>query len=295
MSARVKTEASPLQQQVNRAALLIAAIAIASAVVFFVAGITLAGLPLEFALIAAIGLLVGNVPEGLLPTITLSLAGGVRRMARKQALVKRLTAVETLGSTDVICTDKTGTLTAGHMAVRLLWVDGDELAMGTGARRPTPGPFAFMALAQTAVRCNNATLTSTGATPQLGGDPSESALLAAARELGHDVVGAQARREALRRKVYAFDPRAQADDDARRGDRRRARLPRQGRAARAARALREHPRSRPGCGRWTMSCAPRWSGRSTATRAQGLRVLGFAQRTAPEPPQPWTATPRSPI
>ena len=62
----------------------------------------------------AIGLLVANVPEGLLPTITLSLAGGVRRMAARRALVKRLTAVElTLGSTDVICTDKTGTLTEG--------------------------------------------------------------------------------------------------------------------------------------------------------------------------------------
>ena len=74
----------------------------------------------------AIGLLVANVPEGLLPTITLSLAGGVRRMAARRALVKRLTAVETLGSTDVICTDKTGTLTEGSIE-RLLWVDGSEL------------------------------------------------------------------------------------------------------------------------------------------------------------------------
>ena len=68
----------------------------------------MAGLPLADALLFAIGLLVANVPEGLLPTITLALAVGVRRMTRRRALLKRLTAVETLGSTDVICTDKTG-------------------------------------------------------------------------------------------------------------------------------------------------------------------------------------------
>ena len=79
-----------------------------------------------------------NVPEGLLPTITLALAVGVRRMARRRALVKRLTAVETLGSTDVICTDKTGTLTEGRMTRALLWADGTELDLArppVGARR----------------------------------------------------------------------------------------------------------------------------------------------------------------
>jgi hypothetical protein len=70
-----------------------------------------AGLLLAFALPFAIGLIVANVPEGLLPTITLALAVGVAGLARRGALVKRLSAVETLGSTSVICTDKTGTLT----------------------------------------------------------------------------------------------------------------------------------------------------------------------------------------
>jgi magnesium-transporting ATPase (P-type) len=113
LSQRVKPEISPLQRRVNKVAWLIAAIAIGAGVVFFFAGTTLTGLSLAAAVTFAIGLLVANVPEGQLPTITLSLAGGVRGMAARRALVKRLTAVETLGSTDVICTDKTGTLTEG--------------------------------------------------------------------------------------------------------------------------------------------------------------------------------------
>jgi magnesium-transporting ATPase (P-type) len=115
LTQRVGAEASPLQRQVNRAAVLIAAVAVAAGALFLAAGTLLAGLPVADALIFAVGLLVANVPEGLLPTITLALAVGVRRMARRRALLKRLTAVETLGSTDVICTDKTGTLTEGRI------------------------------------------------------------------------------------------------------------------------------------------------------------------------------------
>ena len=123
LTQRVREVASPLQVQVDRAAKLIAVIAFAAGGGFLVLGITVAGLPTEDALNFGIGLLLGNVPEGLLPTITLALAVGVRRMARRRALVKRLTAVEALGSTDVICTDKTGTLTEGRMAVEALWGD----------------------------------------------------------------------------------------------------------------------------------------------------------------------------
>jgi P-type E1-E2 ATPase len=74
-----------------------------------------AGLSLQDAVVFAVGLLVGNVPEGLLPVITLALAMGVRGLVRQGAVVKRLSAVETLGSTSVICTDKTGTLTENRM------------------------------------------------------------------------------------------------------------------------------------------------------------------------------------
>ncbi len=205
LSQRVRPEVSPLQRQVNRASWLIAAIAVASGVVFFVVGISLVGLSLTFALTAAIGILVGNVPEGLLPTITLSLADGVRRLARRGALVKRLTAVETLGSTDVVCTDKTGTLTEGRMRVRHVWTQDGELTLGN---RPLPSPSRpLRALAETATWCNNATVTGQGVTRHVTGDPGEVALLLAAEDLGQDLVTADASRSERRRTLFAFDRR----------------------------------------------------------------------------------------
>ncbi len=204
LSQRVEPEISPLQRQVNRVAWLIAAIAVAAGVLFFFAGTTLAGLSLAAAVTFAIGLLVANVPEGLLPTITLSLAGGVRRMAARRALVKRLTAVETLGSTDVICTDKTGTLTEGSMSVRHLWCAGAELEVASAIEGPAPNLFG--ALLRTAVRCNNARLERDGERWVRGGDPSESALLLAAARLGEDVIAAHRERDARRKLVFHFDP-----------------------------------------------------------------------------------------
>jgi calcium-translocating P-type ATPase len=207
LSQRVEAEVSPLQRQVNRAAELIAAIAIALGLVFLAIGTLVAGLPLDDAVVFSIGLLVANVPEGLLPTITLALAVGVRRMAKRQALVKRLTAVETLGSTDVICTDKTGTLTEGRMSVLALWTAGRELRVASVSDSASLDP-PLRALLHTAVRCNNA-----GARRRddghwdRSGDPSESALLVAAGECGLDVAAATAEREARRRRLYHFDPR----------------------------------------------------------------------------------------
>ena len=120
LSQRVGREESPLEHQVKRAARLIALVAVGAGLAFLPIGLA-AGLTLAAAASFAIGLLVANVPEGLLPTITLALAVGVREMARRGALVKRLSAVETLGSTSVICTDKTGTLTQNRMRVTTVW------------------------------------------------------------------------------------------------------------------------------------------------------------------------------
>ena len=202
LSQRVRVEISPLQRHVNRAAQLIALVAVGAGVAFLAVGATAAGLSLGDASTFAIGLLVANVPEGLLPTI--KLAVGVRPMARRRALVKRLTAVETLGSTDVICTDKTGTLTEGRRSVRLLWGDGVELRAATS--EPVDGREPFSGLVRTAVRCNNATLTAEDGGWKRSGDPTESALLLAAAQLGEDVEQLTVERDGRRRRVHHFDP-----------------------------------------------------------------------------------------
>jgi calcium-translocating P-type ATPase len=201
LSQRLKPEPSPLQREVDRAARIIAAVAVAVGAAFLLIGITVAGLPLDDALTFAIGLLVANVPEGLLPIITLALAVGVRRMARRRALLKRLTAVETLGSTDVICTDKTGTLTEGTMSPRLAWADGVEVPLDGGAAPALP------ALARALVRCSNASVERDGAAWRRSGDPTETALLIGAAALGEDPERAIAKRDARRRTLFAFDGR----------------------------------------------------------------------------------------
>jgi calcium-translocating P-type ATPase len=181
LSERVGREESPLERQVRRVAKVIAAVAIGVGIAFLPLGLV-AGLPFHEALVFAIGLLVANVPEGLLPTITLALAVGVRALAKDGALVKRLSAVETLGSTTVICTDKTGTLTLNRMRVVETWGDED-------------------ALAEIAVSCNTAEIDTDGA--RVAGDPTEVALLAYAQGRGLDT--RLSARERRRRALFAFD------------------------------------------------------------------------------------------
>src|SRR5664280_431354 len=163
LSERVKDELSPLERQVRRVAWLIAGVAIAMAIAFVPIAILGAGLSLKDSVVFAVGLLAGNVPEGLLPVITLALAVAVRSIARRGALVKRLSAVETLGSTDVICTDKTGTLTQNRMRPTAAWtlageVDLSDVSAAAGADDRAKAVPALAALAETAAACNNATV-----------------------------------------------------------------------------------------------------------------------------------------
>ncbi|TXT27808.1 MAG: sodium/potassium-transporting ATPase subunit alpha [Rhodocyclaceae bacterium] len=114
---------SPLQGEIRRVSRLVAMLALGLGVIFFLLGQAI-GLPFWANMMFAIGIIVANVPEGLLPTVTLSLALATQRMARRHALVRHLPAVETMGCATVILTDKTGTLTQNRMAVREWYAGG---------------------------------------------------------------------------------------------------------------------------------------------------------------------------
>nr|PZN46553.1 MAG: magnesium-transporting ATPase [Actinomycetota bacterium] len=180
LSERVRREESPLERQVRKVAWLIAAIAVALGVAFVPIAMLGAHLPLREAVLFAIGLLVGNVPEGLLPVITLALALGVRGLARRGAVVKRLSAVETLGATTVICTDKTGTLTLNRMRPAAVWTAACtyDLSAGRGDGRGADAALDRLVAAVTA--CTNAHRDGSG---ELVGDPTEVAMLEAAAAL----------------------------------------------------------------------------------------------------------------
>jgi calcium-translocating P-type ATPase len=179
LSERVKSEASPLEHQVRRVAWLIALIAVAMAAAFLPLATLSAGLGFSQAIVFAVGLIAGNVPEGLLPVITLALAIGVRGLVRRGAVVKRLSAVETLGSTDVICTDKTGTLTENRMRVVVVWSAEGEHTIETGQPDRSYDVKPLQSMARVMVACNNAHLDGTSQE----GDPTEIALLRAAAYL----------------------------------------------------------------------------------------------------------------
>jgi potassium/sodium efflux P-type ATPase len=226
LTQSVGDELSPLQREMQQVTRIVTYIAVGIGVVFFVLSLVLAGIDLAQSFIFAIGMIVAFVPEGLLPVVTLSLAMGVQRMAKRSALVKRLSAVETLGCTSVICTDKTGTLTQNEMTVCNLWVGGQRWNVtGTGyeptgtiksvgARRALPSnsnhalPEDVRRLLVAAALCNNARLLPPNGESRrwtILGDPTEAALRVAALKADLDL-DAEANRLPRLREI-PFDSR----------------------------------------------------------------------------------------
>jgi P-type Ca2+ transporter type 2C len=201
LTQSLKPESSPLQIQVGRIAKTVTQLAIGFGLLFFLIGIFFSSLSLKEGLIFAIGIVIANVPEGLLPTLSLALASGAQRLAKRNALVKRLSSVETLGSATVICTDKTGTLTQNQMTVREAWIAG-RLLQVTGVGYEPKGEFTdqdieiradaetdLQWLLRTATFCNTARLLGPDEKePQwrIIGDPTEGALLVAAAKAGYN-------------------------------------------------------------------------------------------------------------
>jgi len=160
---------SPLQKEIARISRLVAVIAAALGIGFFAIG-QLLGLGFWANLLFAIGILVANVPEGLLPTVTLALAMATQRMARRRALIRHLPAAETLGSATAIVTDKTGTLTENRMRATDTW---------------SPDGLHERRLLEVALHCHSLQRVTENGRPRLLGDPMEAALLEMAeRALG---------------------------------------------------------------------------------------------------------------
>ncbi|HEO4530607.1 TPA: cation-transporting P-type ATPase [Streptococcus agalactiae] len=179
----MKSEKSPLQRELDRLTKQISIISITVGIIFFLAATFFVKEPVSKSFIFALGMIVAFIPEGLLPTVTLSLAMAVQRMAKEHALVKKLSSVETLGATSVICSDKTGTLTQngksyqvtglGYAPEGQILFEGDNICFGNSDRGDLEKLIRFAHL------CSNAQVLPPNddrSTYTVLGDPTEACL-----------------------------------------------------------------------------------------------------------------------
>ena len=210
-----RPRATPLERQTESLGRRLIVLALAICAVVGLTGI-LHGEPIGLMLETAVTLAVSAVPEGLPAVVSLALAAGLWRLARRRALVRRLPAVETLGSTTVICADKTGTMTENQMTVTSIRLPDRRITIG-GGPRATSGSFTedsglvlprfdphLTLLLTTGALCNDAALRAAPGGVDLHGDPTESALLVAAVKAGLDPV--ELGRAWPRRREIPFDP-----------------------------------------------------------------------------------------
>ena len=187
LTTGIRKTLSPLEKEIKRVSRTITLIAVSLGSAFFILGL-LMDRSVWDNLLFAVGILVALVPEGLLPTVTLTLAAGSQRMARRNALVKELNAIETLGCTTVICTDKTGTITENNMRVERMWLPENVPEAGDDA-------YLVMGLANS--------LSFTAESGNQPGDPMEEALIRAAWEYFDRPAGPP---RAARLEEFGFTP-----------------------------------------------------------------------------------------
>ncbi|MBW3010671.1 HAD-IC family P-type ATPase, partial [Candidatus Woesearchaeota archaeon] len=177
-----KSPLTPLQRKLKSFSKWLALFVAVICIIVFFTGYS-SGYPLMEIFLASISLAVAAVPEGLPAVVTITLSLGMQKLAKKNALIRTLPAVETLGCTTVICSDKTGTLTHNEMTVKKIFVDGKEIDV-SGEGYSTEGKFGsespgLKQLLKIGVLCNNANLGE-----EITGDPTEVALLVSAGKLG---------------------------------------------------------------------------------------------------------------
>jgi len=196
-------EPTPLQRRLAQLAQVLLVLSLGIVILVFLLGI-FRGEPLGPMFLTAVSLAVAAIPEGLPAIVTITLALGVTRMIKRHALVRHLPAVETLGSTTVICTDKTGTLTKNEMTVTRLFVGGHTFEVTGEGYAPTGEireggqtldgriPASVQDLLVASVLCNGATLKAEEGGWRIVGDPTEGALLVAAAKVGIQKESAEA-------------------------------------------------------------------------------------------------------
>jgi magnesium-transporting ATPase (P-type) len=186
LTQSTERERSPLELELDRVVRIVALLAVTIGGVFFVMAGLLHTMDVHDRFVFAIGVTVSLVPNGLLPTVTLSLALATQRMAKRNTLVRRLSSVETLGETTVICTDKTGTLTENQMTVQRIWTPDREYTVeGVGyepfgrfrASGEVVDPAPLSELLRAGLLCNDARLLHDADEWSVVGDPTEGALV----------------------------------------------------------------------------------------------------------------------